>query len=266
MIRSPDFIASGGDIRCTTRQQAIVQNSYELVSGNPESGLLLIADHASNHVPDDIDLGIAPALLDLHIALDIGVAPLAKALNQRIGCACILGGVSRLVIDLNREEDAPHIIPTASDGHAIPGNAISSEARLARIDRLWRPYHQKISDQIKAARPKMLISLHSFTPQLETQPDVARPWEIGILYNQDERAARIAIPMLEAAGVVVGDQLPYSGKLLNATMNLHGEANGIPYLGIEMRQDLISNAAGVAHWADLLAPVINTCANQITQL
>jgi predicted N-formylglutamate amidohydrolase len=236
------------------------------IAGDMASRALLIADHASNHVPADIDLGIAPHLLNRHIAVDLGVAELGRALCQKIGCPGILGGVSRLVVDFNREEEAPHIIPTASDGHVIPGNAISHDARRARIERLWRPYHRRIADQIAAQAPTLLISLHSFTPQLETQPEVTRPWEVGILYNQDDRAARIAIPVLEAAGVIVGDQLPYSGKLLNATMNYHGEANGIAYLGIEMRQDLIGDAAGVAHWADILAPAISACMGGPTRL
>lgn len=236
-----------------------MREPFEIISGDPANGLLLIADHASNHVPDGIDLGIAPAMLDQHIAIDIGVAPLARALNALIGCTCILGGVSRLVVDFNREEDAPHIIPVASDGHAIPGNAISHDQRLARIDAYYRPYHRAIEGHIAAHPPRLLISLHSFTPQLETAPDVARPWQVGILYNQDDRAARIALPMLSAAGVVAGDQQPYSGKLLNATMNRHGEGNGIAYLGIEMRQDLIGDPAGVAHWAKVLAPVIGAC-------
>lgn len=229
------------------------------LEGDQSSGLLLIGDHASNHVPADIDLGIAPELLGLHIAIDLGVAELAAALNARIGCPAILAAVSRLVVDLNREEDAPHIVPIASDGHAIPGNALSHNARAARIDRFWRPYHGHIAQKISEMRPKLLISLHSFTPQLETDPEQARPWQVGILYNADDRAARIAIPALEAAGVIVGDQLPYSGKLLNATMNMHAEANGIAYLGIEMRQDLIGDAAGVARWAETLAPVILAC-------
>ena len=147
----------------------------------------------------------------------------------------------------------------ASDGHAIPGNALSHEERQARIERFWRPYHRRVAEQIVAQKPKLLLSLHSFTPQLETRPEESRPWEIGILYNNDDRAARIAIPLLEAAGVVVGDQLPYSGKLLNATMNHHGEASGIAYLGIEMRQDLIGNAEGVAKWAALLRPIVFAC-------
>jgi predicted N-formylglutamate amidohydrolase len=57
---------------------------------------------------------------------------------------------------------------------------------------------------------------------------------------------------------VAGDNLPYSGKVLNATMNRHAEANDIAYLGIEVRQDLIGDEVGVARWCEKLAPVIAT--------
>jgi predicted N-formylglutamate amidohydrolase len=236
-----------------------MSEAYTQIQGDYAQGMLIIADHASNHVPPDIDLGIAPALLSTHIAIDLGVAQVAREL----GLPAILGDVSRLVVDLNREEDAPHIIPVASDGHAIPGNAISHDARVARIARFWRPYHDKISEMIEEYHPKLLISLHSFTPQLASDPDQKRPWEIGILYNNDDKAARIAIPLLQNEGVVVGDQLPYSGKLLNATMNRHGEGRGIAYLGIEVRQDLIGDAAGVTRWANLLGPILKHCCERI---
>lgn len=226
------------------------------IPGPNDSPFLLIADHASNRIPGTVDLGIAPGLLQEHIAIDIGVAELGHALCERLDCPGILGNISRLVVDLNREEDTPHIIPIASDGHAIPGNAIDHDRRMARIDRYWRPYHDRLSCQIVTQRPRLLISLHSFTPQLAMRPEEARPWDVGILYNQDDRAARIAIPMLEQAGVRVGDQQPYSGKLLNATMNRHGESTDTAYLGIEMRQDLIGDPGGVAKWCDVLAPVI----------
>jgi predicted N-formylglutamate amidohydrolase len=231
--------------------------AWNHIAGEGRSGLLIIADHASAHVPLDIDLGIAVGALATHIAIDLGVAELAERLCARLGCAAILGGVSRLVIDFNREADAAGLVPLESDGVAIAGN-IGVDVG-ARIVRFWQPYHDEVARQIAEQRPRLLISLHSFTPKLETRPDEARPWEVGILYNHDDRAARIAIPMLETAGVIVGDQLPYSGKILNATMNRHGEANGIAYLGIEMRQDLIGDAAGVARWAQLLSPAITAC-------
>ena len=220
------------------------------------SDMLLIADHASNLVPPDIDLGIAPELMDRHIAVDIGVKPLAKRLCATLGCPAILGGISRLAIDYNRELDTHGLIPEASDGEIIAGNvALDAGAREGRIARWWRPYHETISQKIERNQPNMLISLHSFTPQLSST-SVERPWQVGVLYNEDDRAARIAIPLLEAKDVVTGDNLPYSGKILNATMNTHGENNGIAYLGLEVRQDLISDAKGVAHWAEILAPII----------
>jgi predicted N-formylglutamate amidohydrolase len=69
------------------------------------------------------------------------------------------------------------------------------------------------------------------------------------------------IAALRAVGIATGDNEPYSGKALNATMNLHAEANGIPYLGLEVRQDLIGDDAGVARWAEVLAPVIEAVAS-----
>ncbi|MES2156666.1 MAG: N-formylglutamate amidohydrolase [Pseudomonadota bacterium] len=219
--------------------------------------ILIIADHASAHVPDDIDLGIDPDLLGNHIAIDIGVAAVSALLAKQLGCAAILGGVSRLVIDLNREADAPGLLPVMSDGHAIPGNR---DADLNdRMMRFHHPYHHEVARLLDAMTAPFILSVHSFTPRLASDPGQHRPWDIGILYGEDDRAARIAIPMLSAAGLHVGDQLPYSGKLLNATMNRHAEASGIPYLGIEMRQDLVGDAAGQRRFADILGPVVLAC-------
>ena len=230
--------------------------AYRIIGQMNGSGMLIIADHASNHVPRDIDLGIAPDLLGQHIAIDIGVAEVAEKLAAQLDCAAILGGSSRLVIDLNREEDAHGLLPRTSDGHAIPGNHDADI--IARLDRFWRPYHNRLAAMIDAERPDILLSLHSFTPILDSRHE-ERPWDIGVLYNEDDRAARIAIPLLEAAGLHVGDQLPYSGKQLNATMNRHGEGNRIPYLGVEMRQDLVSDSAGQGRFAGILAPILKEC-------
>ena len=230
--------------------------------GEPRAGgVLLIGDHASAHVPDDIDLGIDPALLREHIAIDLGVAEVAALLVESGAVdAAILGGVSRLVVDCNRDEDAPGAIPIASDGHAIPGNALDHDGREARMARFFRPYHAHIAATIEAHRPAMILSLHSFTPSLASDPEQARPWHVGVLYNEDDRLAAPAIAALAGEGLTVGDQLPYSGKLLNATMNRHAEANFIPYVGIEMRQDLVSEVAGQMRFAEQLSRMCNKLA------
>lgn len=237
-----------------------MSEAFTRIDGGPLD-LLIVGDHASAHVPDDIDLGIDAALLKEHVAIDIGVAEVSARLAAQLGCTAILGGVSRLVIDLNREEDAPGLLPVMSDGHAIPGNR---DADLAdRMRRFHHPYHHAVAALIDAMTTPFILSVHSFTPRLASDPGQARPWDIGILYNQDDRAARIAIPLLEAAGLKVGDQLPYSGQLLNATMNRHAEANGIPYLGVEMRQDLVTDAAGQKRFADIIGPIALECRSRL---
>lgn len=227
-------------------------------------GVLLIADHASALVPADIDLGIAPELLANHIAIDLGVAEVAELLAAAGAVdAAILGGVSRLVTDCNRDEDAPAVIPIASDGHAIPGNAIDHAAREARLARFFRPYHAHIAASVADHRPAMIVSLHSFTPVLASHPDEARPWDVGVLYNRDNRLVPAAIASLSGQGLTVGDQLPYSGELLNATMNRHAEAHAIPYVGIEMRQDHVQGPAGQARFAQYLGEMIANLRNSL---
>ena len=229
-----------------------MSETWHVIGEQSLGDVLIVGDHASNRVPPEIDLGIDRALLSTHIGWDIGVASLAQA----IGAPLFLGNVSRLVIDLNRDPGDPGIVPQSSDGHDIPGNRGDTSGRVALY---WQPYHDELAVRVERTQPVLLVSLHSFTPTLRLKPDEVRPWEIGILYNNDDRAARVAIAVLEAAGVVTGDQLPYSGKELNATMNRHGEGTGTPYLGIEVRQDLIADDDGVAKWAGILRPIIQTC-------
>jgi len=226
------------------------------IAGKPQTGaILIVADHASNRVPDGIDLGIDPALLNEHVAIDIGVAGVAQRMVEQPGIAAFLANVSRLVCDYNRDEDAPAVIPHASDGHAIPGNLFDVEGREARLERFYRPYHGALAKLLDRIPPRLIVSLHSFTPSLASKPEEQRPWQCGILYNEDDRASRLAIPLLEAEGLIVGDQQPYSGKLLNATMNRHAEAHGRPYFGIEIRQDQIADEAGQGEWAERLVRV-----------
>jgi predicted N-formylglutamate amidohydrolase len=239
-----------------------MSEAFRLLGTPRFGGILVVSDHASNRVPGDIELGIDSALLSQHIAVDIGVAEVGALMAQRPGIAAFQANASRLVCDVNREPHAPAVIPIASDGHAIPGNALDHAAHLARLDRFFHPYHAALANVLDSAPPALILSLHSFTPQLASSEE-PRPWQVGVLYNEDDRAARIAIPMLEAEGLVVGDQQPYSGKLLNYTMNRHAEADGRPYLGIEVRQDQIGDAAGQARWAERLSRIANAVAHEM---
>jgi len=224
--------------------------------------VLLLCDHASNAVPPDIDLGIAPQLLDLHIAVDIGAGPLTRSLAAALDAPAILATVSRLVIDLHREPDHVGLIPHRSDGHWIPGN--EPVDRAARIARFHAPYHHLLARRIRTQRPRLILSIHSFTPRLE-HGGTPRPWQVGVLYNRDARAACPAIDFLRAQGFETGDNEPYSGRLLNATLNRHAEANGIPSIAIEVRNDLIADVEGVARWSQILTELTNSLRNSLAQ-
>ena len=232
---------------------------YEMLEGSADD-MLLLCDHASNKVPAGIDLEIDPKLLDLHIGVDIGAGNLTRALAAALSSPAILATVSRLAIDLHREPDHPGLIPVESDGHPIAGNVRPN--RDARIAAFYAPYHRFIARQVRAQAPKLILSLHSFTPRLERN-GTDRPWEVGILYNRDARAAAQAIAWLREEGVVTGDNEPYSGRVLNATLNRHAEARGIPSIAIEVRNDLIGNENGVVRWAGILSRLAKSLRNSL---
>ncbi|MFN3988902.1 MAG: N-formylglutamate amidohydrolase [Erythrobacter sp.] len=238
-----------------------MSKAYRQLGTPRRGGIICTADHASNHVPADIALGIPAHLLNEHIAVDIGTEAIAERLARDYAIPAHIAAVSRLVCDMNREETAPGLVPETSDGHPIPGN-IGAD-RQERLARFHRPYHTALAAWLAAAEPALILSLHSFTPRLASR-DEARPWQVGVLYNQDERAARIAIPLLQAEGLNVGDNLPYSGRDLNYTMNRHAEAEGRAYLGIELRQDLTQTPEAQARWAALLANIAQRVASRLT--
>ena len=225
---------------------------YRQIGTPRRGGIVCVADHASNHVPDDIPLGIPDDLLNEHIAVDIGVEGVTERMALRHNIPGHLATISRLVCDFHREEDHPNLVPAESDGHLIPGN-IGADIE-ARLDRFYRPYHKAMAGWLDAIEPSLIISLHSFTPAMRSC-DKPRPWEIALLYNQDDRAARHAIRLFSELGLTVGDNEPYSGKQLNATINRHAEAYRRPYLAIEVRQDQILTRADQVRWASMIADV-----------
>jgi predicted N-formylglutamate amidohydrolase len=80
---------------------------------------------------------------------------------------------------------------------------------------------------------------------------------VGVLYGRDERLPRLLLDAFRARGdLVVGANEPYSGITHGYGLKVHGIAHGVPHAELEIRQDLIANAAGQQHWADLLAEVL----------
>ncbi len=225
--------------------------------------LLILCDHATNIIPPTVnggDLGLSVQDMSRHIAYDVGALELSQMLAQRTGAALIASRFSRLVIDPNRGDDDPTLVMKLYDGSIIPGNRHADAGEVAqRKSALYDPYHLAISRKIDAmlagGQVPHLISIHSYTPQLQGKP--FRPWHAGILWDRDDRLARPLVNRLSALpDIIVGDNEPYTGRLTGDTMFKHGTARGLPHVLIEIRNDLIETAAGQSEWADALAPIL----------
>ncbi|CAA7622457.1 conserved hypothetical protein [Magnetospirillum sp. LM-5] len=230
------------------------------IDGQSDADIVVVCDHASAVIPARLaDLGLSAAGRLAHVAWDIGAAQVSQALARRLGCPAILAGVSRLVIDCNRQPGDPSSIPASTCGVPVPGNQGLAEAEAhSRADQWFWPYHREIGDelarQFRRGRVPAMISIHSFTP---TMHGVARPWHAGVLSNRDRR---MADPVLAAlAGdptLVVGDNQPYSGREINYTLDTHAGAAGLPHVSFEIRQDLLADDNACQAWADRLAGVL----------
>ena len=218
------------------------------------SPFVFVADHAGRRLPRRLgDLGLSAADLERHIAYDIGILPVARTLAGAFDAPLVAQTYSRLVIDCNRPTHVAQSIPEISELTAIPGNRnIPEAARQARIEALFRPYHDRIVALLEARAEAgirtVLIAMHSFTPVFKGTP---RPWLIGLLYNRDARLARRLLDLLNHdSAPYVGDQQPYAvDDESDYTLPVHGERRGLPHVGIELRQDLIAEAQGQAAWA-----------------
>ena len=236
------------------------RSAFERIAGSANSLLLLLCDHASNHIPAKYDgLGLRANEFARHIAYDIGARDLTVGLAARLGATALLTCHSRLLIDPNRGADDPTLIMKLSDGAVVPGNATIDQAeRQRRIARYYAPYHAAITDALDAMLTHgvtpVIVSIHSFTPQWK---GVARPWQVGLLWDRDARLVEPMLALLRAMpGLNIGDNQPYHGALEGDTMSRHGTARGIAHVLIELRQDLIATKSGVDDWVERLAPVI----------
>jgi len=240
---------------------------FVVLNGDSELPMLLVCDHASRRFPVSLgDLGLDPALRRCHLAWDIGAGALTRLLAQRLGASAVLQRYSRLVIDCNRQLLDPGAFLEFGDGVIIPGNRnLDDQQKQARASEIYWPYHYAVAEELVRLRqrpsPPAVYAIHSFTPVLN---GVSRHWEIGVLWDKDQRIAMPMIDALRAQGYDVGDNEPYSGKApQDFTIDHHAESAGLPHVGIEIRQDLIADQEGIKRIADEMVPVIERIQAQL---
>lgn len=258
-INSPsetDFLAANEPPPCT------------VLNGDAQLPILLVCDHASRRLPASLgDMGLDPPARRCHLAVDIGAGTLTRHLADSLSVTAVLCEYSRLVVDCNRQLLDPGAFLEFGDGIIIPGNRnLRPEQKAQRADSVYWPYHNAIGKELKRLQvlgtAPAVLAIHSFTPVLN---GVSRHWHMGVLWDSDRRLPDVFLKELGEAGFLVGDNEPYSGKALqDFTIDHHAEANGLPHVGIEVRQDLIDDEAGVAEIAAVFEGIIRTIPDKIS--
>jgi predicted N-formylglutamate amidohydrolase len=233
----------------------------EVFHAGIRSDFVIVCDHAGQALPRSLgSLGLSTAELRTHIGWDIGAEAVARKLTVLLEAELVIQRYSRLVIDCNRPLDASDSITKKSGGIPIPGNqGLTPSEATERARTVFQPYHDQIRRTLDArasrGQASLLIAMHTFTPELF---GAKRPWHTGVLYHRDTRMAHPLLSLLrQEPGLVVGDNEPYAaGELTDFSIIEHGERRGLPYVEIEIRQDLVSDDAGQAEWAERFARLL----------
>jgi predicted N-formylglutamate amidohydrolase len=241
-----------------------VNSAFRILRPEGKGRFIIFCDHASNHVPAELqNLGLPASELDRHIAWDIGAAEVTAGLSDLFDAPAILCGSSRLVVDCNRHLDARDLIPEVSDGTAIPGNRdLSAAERQLRIDLWFEPYHvaveSVIADRESLGVNSIALSVHSMTPCLAGS---ARPWQIALSSYRDRSLADPVLEALRAVGnITVGDNQPYDlDPAVDYSTPFHAMRRNMPHLQVEFRQDEIADPPGQALWTQRFADALAHC-------
>lgn len=246
-----------------TEAPAAQNAPFETIAATKDTPLFIFGDHASKYIPEEYDnLGLHGDDLTRHIAWDIGTETIVRELCAHFGCGGQLAGVSRLVIDLNRDLDSPSLIPVISDGTFVTGNEhLSPAARQDRVDRFYTPYHAALGTALDALQDPLVLSVHSFT----FKPDLGqhRLLDIGLLVKDDADSAEQFREMFMRLGraFTIGMNEPYSAHDLNHTIDAAVVPRGLRHLAIELRQDHINTLEKARDIASVLAgqlePLVN---------
>jgi len=239
------------------------ENAVETLNPKGIGPVVLLCEHASNHIPDRYDgLGLTPEDQISHAAWDPGARDVCLHLSQALDAPIVASCVSRLVYDCNRPPESPGAMTERSERIDVPGNQNLTEAQRAeRVETVYTPFCAAVDAVLKDRHanrlPTALVTIHSFTPHFFGQP---RAVELGILHDEDSRMADVMLAQ-HLPDRVVRRNDPYGPQDgVTHSLVLHGLQRGLPNVMIELRNDLIASPAGVAQLSEdvlhLLTPAI----------
>ena len=233
-----------------------IGDAVTLLRPEARSDIFLICDHASNLIPSKYaNLGVGAIHRRDHVAWDIGAADVTRVLSEELAAPAVLGATSRLVVDFNRQPDAADVIPALSHGVRIPGNEnLGDEERESRFRRYYRPYHETIDRLLAASPAALLLSVHSFSHDLDR---ARRDFDVGVLFDEHEALARSFAERLTAAGLDTRLNEPYSGRSdVISSAQAHGLQHRRAHFEIEIDQRRLGSRSEAVEFGRRLVPVV----------
>ena len=225
------------------------------------SPVFIICEHASRALPERFgDLGLSAEALSSHIAWDPGALAVAKGISAALDATMVYQRFSRLIYDCNRPPESAGAMPETSEIYTIPGNQrLDAAGRQARTEGLYIPFHDSIrallNQRATRGQKTVIVTIHSFTPIYNGK---RRAVELGILHDDDRWLAdRMLDAAAEAPLYQTERNQPYGPEDgVTHTLKLHGIANGLHNVMIEVRNDLIGDDVGQGVMADYLTGLL----------
>ena len=242
----------------------MVEKTVDILNADGQGDFVLVCEHASNYIPPVFDqLGLKESATEAHIAWDPGARSVADFLSEKLNSPLVVSCVSRLIYDCNRPPEAESAVPTTSAGIEIPGNmGLDEGARQARTGFVYEPFRDALAGIVEGDDTAILVTIHSFTPVYQ---GVARSTELGIIHDSDDRLA-------EALARVLKEETEYKIRLndpygpedgVTHNLKLHGVANRLLNVMIEIRNDLISSDVEARLMAEVLAKALKRAVKDV---
>jgi len=214
--------------------------------------LLVSMPHVGTHVPDDIAGRMTNSALTLPDT-DWHVDRLYDFLGE-LGAGVIRATHSRYVIDLNRPPDGQALYPGASNTELCPttqfddspiyrpGQRPDGAEIAARLDRYWRPYHERLARELAAIMARhgfaLLFDAHSIRSVVPRffagrLPDINLGTGGGT-----SAASELAALLIETAGDAVDYSSVLNGRFKGGyiTRQYGRPADGVHAVQLELAQ------------------------------
>ena len=198
--------------------------------------LILSCEHASADIPPQLQhvLKDQKSADNPFAHFDPFAKELTIALATHMNCPYVLGNISRMLVDLNKNPAQEHCF-NEHNRHAF-----SEGDKQTLLAEYFYPYHQQLDAQIEQLinqnQQVLHVSVHSFCPQ---ERGIEHNAAIGLLYDSQRSGEREVVRiwhelLLKRTPYTVRINYPRSGRGDNYTSYLRKQLKQEDYLGIEL--------------------------------